>query len=233
MLLCRTGIISMTIWVLASPAIAEEQAPLMQAFIGSLKLDDQTAEWDELGEVELDVEFPSSLPSGGVEAEYAYGGETLKWGINSGGSIAWKNSDTRISGGFSGDTGGVVRIELDNSLFIGELHLGGFVRSHLGDRISIYAAAGPMIMYGKHKVEDEDVVSPTPDASGQIVITSSDESDFSVGVYGRAGIDFQYSAGQFIGLGVRYMKAEMDFDKTIGKLDLEGPQVVFTYTAQL
>ena len=68
---------------------------MMQAFLGSLKLDDQSGDWDEVSEEEVEVEFPSSLPSGGVEAEYAYGGETLKWGINSGGSIAWKSSDTR------------------------------------------------------------------------------------------------------------------------------------------
>lgn len=222
---------AVTVLTLGNASWAEEQSPLMQAFIGSLKLDDQTAEWDEIGGEELDVEFPSSIPSGGVEAEYAYGGNALKWGINSGGSIAWKSSDTRVSGGFSGSTGGVVRIEIDNSLFLSELHLGGFVRGHIGERISLYAAAGPMIMYGKHEVKDEDVESPEP--SGEIVITSTDESDFSVGAYARAGVDFQYSRGHYVGLGVRYMKAELDFAKTIGTLDLEGPQVVFTYTAAL
>ena len=206
---------------------------MMQAFLGSLKLDDQMGGWDEVSEDEVEVAFPSSLPSGGVEAEYAYGGQALKWGINSGGSIAWKSSDTRISGGFTGDTGGVIRVELDNSLFIGELHLGGFIRGHLGERVSVYAAAGPMIMYGKHKVEDEEVETPEPTADGTVVIASSDESDFAFGFYGRAGIDFQFSRGHFVGLGVRYMAAEMDFEDTVGKLDLEGPQVVLTYTALL
>ena len=217
---------------LATPTLAaEEPRPMMQAFFGSLKLDDQTAEWEDIGEDEVDVEFPSSLPSGGVEAEYAYGGgEAFKWGINSGGSIGWKNSDTRISGGFSGDTGAVIRFDFDNSLFIGELHLGGFARAYLGPRVSVYAAAGPMIMYGKHKIEEEEVVSPTED---EVEINTTEESSFAFGVYGRAGIDFQYSQGQHVGLGVRYMAAEMDFDKTVGKLDLEGPQVVLTYTAQL
>jgi hypothetical protein len=217
---------------LATPTLAaEEPRPMMQAFFGSLKLDDQTAEWEDIGGDEVDVEFPSSLPSGGVEAEYAYGGgEAFKWGINSGGSIGWKNSDTRISGGFSGNTGAVIRFDFDNSLFIGELHLGGFARAYLGPRISIYAAAGPMIMYGKHKVEEEEVVSPAED---EVEIQTTEESSFAFGFYGRTGIDFQYSQSQHVGLGVRYMAAEMDFDKTVGTLDLEGPQVVLTYTAQL
>ena len=88
-----------------------------------------------------------------------------------------------------------------------------------------------VIMYGKHEVEDEEVVAPTGD--GTVVITNSDDSDFAVGFYGRAGIDFRIGNDQFLGLGVRYMAAEMDFDKTIGKLDLEGPQIVLAYTAYL
>ena len=213
------------------PAIADEDSPAMiQAFLGSLSLDDQTGEWDEISDDEVDIEFPSSVPSGGVEAEYAYGGERLRWGINSGGSIAWKSSDTQFSGGFNGETGGTIRIEIDNSLFLGELHLGGFVRGNLGEAVSLYAAAGPMMMYGKHEVEDdEEVVTP----SGTVVLTSSDDSDFAFGVYARAGIDFALKNQQFVGIGVRYMKTELDFDKTVGKVDIEGPQLVLTFSAAL
>lgn len=205
---------------------------MIQVFLGSLQLEDQRANWEDIDDGSVEVEFPSSLPGGGIEAEYRYGGQALSWGINSGGSIAWKNSGTRVSGGFSGDTGGVIRIELDNSLFVGELHLGGYLRGHLGSRVSLYAAAGPMLMYGTHKVEDEEVVTPQDNGDGQIVISSSDESDFALGFYGRAGIDFQLKKDQLLGAGVRYMAAEMDFSDTLGKLDLQGPQFVLTYTAR-
>ncbi len=109
-------LIAAILTVTSSASFAHEDSVMMQAFIGSLKLDDQTAQWDEVGDGEVDVAFPSSIPSGGVEAEYTYGGTLLKWGINSGGSIAWKSSDTRISGGFSNETGGVIRVDIDNSL---------------------------------------------------------------------------------------------------------------------
>jgi hypothetical protein len=210
----------------------ESNSPLFQVFLGSLQLDDQSANWEDTDDGSVDVEFPSSLPGGGIEAEYHYGGKFLHWGINPGGSIAWKNSGTRVSGGFSGDTGGVIRIDLDNSLFLGELHLGGYIRGQVGSKIQLYAAAGPMIMYGTHKVEDEEVVTPQSSGDGQIVITDSDESDFAIGFYGRAGIDFKLKPGQLLGLGVRYMSAEMDFSDTLGKIDLQGPQFVLTYTAR-
>lgn len=215
-------------------AAEDGPAPFMQAFIGSLQLDDQTAQWDEIGDEQADVEFPSAIPSGGIEAEYTYGdNRTWRWGINSGGSIAWKSSDTRISGGVSGENGAVIRFDIDNSLFIGELHLGAFVRAGITKKVSVYAAAGPMLMYGKHEVEDEDVETPEPTANGQVIITDSEDSDFDVGYYGRAGIDYRYARGQRVGLGVRYMEAEMDFSDTVGKLDVAGPQIVLTYTATL
>jgi hypothetical protein len=217
----------------SAPVHSEEYPVRIQAFLGSLQLDDQVAQWDDIGDEEAVVEFPSSLPSGGLEGEYPYGGgETWRWGLNPGGSIGWKNSDTRVSGTIGGD-GANIRFDIDNSLFIGELHLGGFIRAGLTSRLSVYAAAGPLVMYGRHEIEDEDIESPEPSATGQVVITSSDESDFAFGLYGRAGIDYEYRNDQYVGLGVRYMAAEMDFSDTVGKVDLEGPQFVLTYTAEL
>ena len=119
------------------------------------------------------------------------------------------------------------------SLFIGELHLGLFVRAGIMPKLSAYAAAGPMLMYAKHEVEDEDVESPEPSANGQIVITDSGESDYDVGYYGRAGLDYRYERGKRVGIGIRYMSATMDFSDTIGQVDIEGPQFVISYTAKL
>lgn len=230
----RIAVLAAALAVSTGALAEEEYPPRIQAFIGSLQLDDQVTQWDNIGDEEAVVEFPSSLPSGGIEGEYPYGGgETWRWGMNPGGSIGWKNSDTRISGGFSGDTGAVIRFDIDNSLFIGELHLGGFVRAGLTSKLSVYASAGPMVMYGRHQVEDEDIETPEPAGNGQVVITSSDESSFAFGLYGRAGIDYEYKNDQYLGLGFRYMAAEMDFSDTVGKVDLEGPQFVITYTAEL
>ena len=215
----------------AETANQEKYPPLVQAFFGSLMLDDQSGDWEDIDGEDIDVSFPSSLPSGGIEAEYTYYvSDLFKWGINSGGSIGWKNSDTRISGTIGGD-GANIRFELDNSLFLGELHLGGFVRGYIGPNVSLYAAAGPMIMYGQHRVEDEDVVSPSGD--GDITIDDDKASSFAFGLYGRTGIDYQYSAGQHVGFSVRYMAAEMDFDDTVGDLDIRGPQFVVTYSQRL
>ena len=91
-----------------------------------------------------------------------------------------------------------------------------------------------MVMYGSHEVEDEraeELPSGTP-ADGDLDLDNNDSNDINIGYYGRAGVDFEIQGNQQLGLGIRYMSTELDFDKTIGKLDIKGPQYVFTYTAR-
>ena len=122
-------------------------------------------------------------------------------------------------------------MDVDNSLFLIELHLGAYVRGRFTDRITGYMAGGPMVIYGSHEVEDENVEpSPEPSGNGTVVITERDSDDINIGYYARAGIDFETSENQQLGFGIRYMSAELDFDKTVGELDIEGPQYVLTFT---
>jgi hypothetical protein len=214
--------------VLACQQANADYERLMQVFIGGLKLDDQQGDLADDDGQPVDIEFPT-LPSGGVEAEYRYGGNFVTYGVNPGGSMSWKSGGTRIYGGFNGNTGGTVRIDIDNSLFLGELHLGGYVRGRLGQAVTVYAAAGPMIMYGRMKVEDDDISVDDED----IDISSKSVSDFGLGYYGRAGIDFAIKGEQSIGLGLRYMKSELDLDDAVGKINIEGPQIIFSYTVPL
>jgi opacity protein-like surface antigen len=234
----RTALSATLLLALSAAAVGAEstgeiEKPLIQVFLGVLELDDQTGQWEDISDNQVDVDF-SSLPSGGIETEFAFGRDWVHWGINAGGSIAWKSDDTNFSGGFTEETGGVLRVDVDNSLFLFELHLGGYVRGRLAERVTTYAAAGPLVMYGRHEVEDEraeqlpagDTVDDVPD------LKDSDSDDVNIGYYARAGVDFEIGEGQHIGLGLRYMSTELDFDKTVGKIDIEGPQYVFTYTAR-
>lgn len=214
-------------------AAVDKAPPLIQVFLGVLELDDQTGKWQDISDDNVDVDF-SSLPSGGIEAEYSFYQGWVHWGLNPGGSIAWKSDDTNFSGGFNGNNGTTIIVDIDNSLFLFELHLGGYVRGRLTDRITTYAAAGPMVMFGEHEVEDESVEEiPSGSATdNQLDLQDNDSNDINLGFYGRAGIDFEIQDNQHMGFGVRYMSTELDFDKTIGKVDIEGPQYVLTYTAR-
>jgi outer membrane protein W len=66
----------------------------------------------------------------------------------------------------------------------------------------------------------------------ELDLQDNDSNDINLGFYGRAGVDFEIQDGQHMGFGIRYMSTELDFDKTIGKVDIEGPQYVLTYSAR-
>ncbi|MEM9254065.1 MAG: outer membrane beta-barrel protein [Pseudomonadota bacterium] len=210
----------------------DDESAFFQGYIGVLELEDQTGEWDEVFDGNVEVDF-GSLPVAGLEAEYAFHEGWVHWGINSGGSIAWQADDTRFAGGFTPATGGVLALQVDNSMFLAELHLGAYVRGRLHDRVTTYAAAGPMIMYGYIEVEDEQVQGMGDNPSDEPNIEDTDASDVNIGYYVRFGIDFEYRDNAHLGVGVRYLNTELDFNNTIGKLDIEGPQYMLTFSTRL
>lgn len=207
---------------------ASDLPAMYQGFIGILELEDQRGEWDEISDDAVDIDF-SNLLSGGLESEYVFYEGWVHAGLNPGGSIAWKSDDTRFSGGFTESTGGFLGVELDNTVFIAELHLGGYVRGRLQERITAYAAAGPMVLYGYHKVKSESVEG----SDEELELSEKDSSGFALGYYARAGIDFEFRENQYLGLGMRYLSSELDFDQTVGNIDIEGPQYVLTFSRRL
>jgi hypothetical protein len=210
----------------------EKDQDRVQVFLGVMDLSDQTGEiQSETGEpVEIDF---SNLPTIGLEVETPYGGADsgLEYGINVGGGISWRGDNTSFAGSVGG-SGSTVIFRIDNSFMLGELHFGGYLRSHLGEAVDFYLGAGPAVLYGRHKVEDEEVEPHEGvSRSGTIIIESDNSSDFTLGFYARAGIEFDLGNRAQWGLGLRYLGGELDFDDTVGKIDIEGTQILLTYSA--
>ena len=66
---------------------------------------------------------------------------------------------------------------------------------------------------------------------GTVVLTNDGDSDIIIGYYGRAGIEIAAGRSAQWGIGVRYLGGELDFNDTVGEFDLEGLQILFTYSA--
>ena len=174
-----------------------DSAPLVQMSFGILELDNQTTNEEGKSQGAVDIDF-SSLPSGGLEVEYAFAKGWVHWGLNPGGSVSWKTDDTRFSGSSTNGSGGTIVLEVDSSLFLAEIHLGGYVRGRVSDRITTYAAAGPMVMYGSHDVNNESSMSAPPQVTpaDTVVFEETDSSDINIGYYLRAGLDFSIRQNQ-------------------------------------
>lgn len=208
----------------------------VQAFIGVMEIDDQTGELqNETGEpVEIDF---ANLFAIGIEVETPLRSRDsgLELGINAGGGISWKGSDTEFAGRVD-DGGGTVAFRIDNEMLILEGHIGGYLRAHLGKSADFYLGAGPAIIFAEHDVDDDETdEEATPDSlqtgNATIILGDDSASDIIVGYYARAGIEFDLGAGKQWGLGVRYLGGELDFNDTVGEFDLEGVQILLTYSA--
>ncbi len=212
---------------LKAQPVADEN-PLYQVYLGALDLDNQSTSWPGLSDGEANADF-ATLPIVGLENEFAFHRGWVHWGLNSGGSVAYKDGGIRFTG-----TRGSQSTSLDGSLLLAEIHLGGYVRGRLNPRITTYAAAGPMLMYGRHEIDDLTV----RDAGGNLVedatgIDGGDSSAINLGYYARAGIDFEIRQDQHLGFGFRYLASDLDLDDTAGNLDIEGPQFVFTFSTRM
>lgn len=213
----------------------------VQAVIGVMEMEDQTGEIqnEDLPAEDTPVELDfANLFTLGLEVETPFSDReaSLEWGVNAGGSLSWKGSDTEFRG-FINENGAVVRYRVDNEMFVTEGHIGGYLRGHLGDHVDFYLGAGPAIIWANHDV-DEDELEEGQQISdllvtdgGTVVLTSDGDSDIIMGYYGRAGIEFGMSKNGKWGLGVRYLGGELDFNDTVGKFDLEGLQILLTYSA--
>ncbi len=220
---------------LAGLAQVVPQDDRVQVFIGVMDLNDQTGELQNdsftAGEP-VDIDF-SNLPTIGIEVETPFGSRDsgLEWGVNAGGGFSWKGDDTKFAGRIDGG-GSTVFFRIDNSLTILEGHIGGYLRGHLGKSFDVYVGAGPAVIFGSHDVEDEEEEEvPVTTGNGTVILGESDSSDIILGYYARAGIELRAAEGKQWGIGVRYLGGEMDFDDTVGEFDLEGFQVLLTYSA--
>jgi opacity protein-like surface antigen len=204
----------------------------VQVFLGFTDLNDQTGELQNDDGDPVDIDF-SNLPTIGLEVETPYGNRDsgLEYGINAGGGISWKGDDTEFAGTVGG-SGSRVVFRIDNSFTLLELHLGGYLRAHLGKTVDVYLGGGPAIIFGSHDVQDDDIEEEAPvSTDGTIILNSKDSSDIVLGYYARAGIEFDTGDNSQWGLGIRYLGGEMEFDDTVGEFDIDAVQILLTYSA--
>jgi hypothetical protein len=157
-------------------------------------------------------------------------GEGLRYGFEGGGLVSWKSESFRFS---STDNG--LRVELDNELFSFEVFMGGILSLEPVPGLRLYLASGPAIAWMRlNNDEDEAEVLPSAATGGsRIVIDLSDsEDDFSLALYGRAGIEYEFPNGFILGASARYVEHDFDFG-TSGKLQLEEVQWFLTFGARM
>jgi hypothetical protein len=122
-------------------------------------------------------------------------------------------------------------IRIDSSLWLLDLSAGVCLDQSLGRRWRLYLAAGPAMVFGEHD-EDEDVRSgeDADDPAATDDFKGKNESEFGIGGYVRAGIEYQFAPGSLVGISVRGLATDMEFDNTVDSTEVNGVQAFLTFT---
>jgi hypothetical protein len=191
----------------------QPRQPLLQGFLGASFSEDVTVD-NGPGHIDGDEGDLDQLPMIGGGAQWKLGGQGIDWGLEGMLSFAWRaNAEAFVIGG------GGAAVAVDVNLLIFELYGGPFLSTFLGDKVRLYAAAGPLMQFADY------------DQSGNGL--SDDGSGFGTGLYARTGIEFALASQTLLGFGVRWSETSVDLGGNLGDLDIDGLQWMVTLSRGL
>ena len=213
----------LTLMLAAVPGRAFEplRATDVQGLIGATFWDADEMTFRQAGRGAVAESDLSTMPTiGGVwNGRLTEANAGLGWEI--GGLVSWITDDADAAA-----ANGVLVVAIDTSLVVTDLFLGLRLDTVIEDRLRLYASAGPVLLYGFADDERTEFAA----TGGRTVIIDDTESAFGVGGYARAGIEYRFGPVDYLGLQVRGMRSELDFDETLGEVEFTGITTAITIT---
>jgi len=182
----------------------------MQGFFGAQEMTEIKREGGSSPDVNDSGDTIMPVLGGG--AQWKLSGEKIDFGLEGMVSFAWQSNGTAVVATGAGSA----VVAVDFGLFLMDLYGGPFVNLFLGDRVRVYAAAGPIFEFASY-----DQNSAFFDDSG---------TGFGFGGYARTGLEFMLASSTMLGVGFRWSQTTVDLGSDLGDLDLEGLQFAITVT---
>jgi len=186
---------------------------LLQGFFGAFLLDQVERADDDLSADEVEPADLDTMPVIGGGAQIPLGGnERAQIGVDVGLAIAWRGDTAAFAVGGSGLT-----VVVDTSVSLWELY-GGAYADTLRGKWRLYGGIGPSLVFANYRLNSDD----------ETAFSSQDGSGFGVGGWVRAGIERVVSESMLVGIGARWLTADIDLSGGLGDLEVEGTQVFIT-----
>jgi len=186
-------------------ALAQEATEPMtgHAFYGKMVIPNDDADM-EGGDYQVNI-F-------GADVQKAFGGEVLKYGVETGAFFSM-DSDVRH---FSASSGGSATVAVDVNSLMFDYFFGCYLGFEPAKWLRLNVGAGPLLIWASRETE--------PDASIPEAPSPASESGFGAGLYARAGIDIFFTEVFGIYAGARINETTLSFEDTAGKIDIGGVQ---------
>jgi hypothetical protein len=207
-------------------AVARER--IVQGLVGATSIDEDELVFKDLPEIDTaDVDLPTLFTAGVSVQELIWGEpDSLQLGFECGVLVSF-GGDDRDTSGSSGS--GTVVVNVDNFLLLTDVFAGITLRRDFAAGPSLYAGAGPLLLFGHISGDFEE-----REVEGRVGL-DWDESDdaFGAGGYVRAGVEFRLGDGSTMGVAVRAFTSTIDFDDSLGEVDIQGVQGLISYSKAL
>ncbi len=216
----RTWLVAFLLPVGVVGAMEPFRATEVQGLIGATFWDEDEMTFQQAGGGVVAESDLSRMPTlGGVwNGGLAEAGSGLGWEI--GGLVSWVTDDANVA-----SVNGVGVVAIDTSLVVIDLFLGLRLDALFDeDRLRVYASAGPALMFGLADDERSEILA----TGSRTIIIDDSESSFGVGGYARAGIEYRFGLFDSVGVQVRGVRSELDFDETLGEVEITGITTAIT-----
>ena len=221
------AVLSMVVALLATkprPAGAYEPPPTaIQALFGAAIFNDDSLTFREesTGDPGVQKETDlSQMPMLGFAAQYALAGQNSQAGFEGGILFGWRSRSTSLYSNLEQTS---VRIE--TSLWLLDLSMGIYASHVMAKRWRLSAGAGPLLLFAAYNGEKEET-----NALAETATTDTSENAFGLGGYARAAIEYRLPDGAFMGIGVRGVASNLEFENTVDTAGVEGVQGFISYT---
>lgn len=164
----------------------------------------------------------STMPYLGMAIQYPFKGENTQIGLDAAFLFGWRSKDTNVRGG-----SGNLAVSIDSSLWLGDLSADLFVKHTFNDRWRTYVAAGPTMVFGEYSEDTDEEYSDNETNDKH----EKSDSVFGIGAYARGGFDYLFGSNAYIGVCIRGLKTNIEFDDAPeASSSLSGVQGFLTFS---
>lgn len=198
----------------------------VQAFIGAAEFDEDQMTFSKASSDDPDASTTndlSSMPFLGIGGQYAFSEGNSHFGLDGTILVGWRSRNSSVSAG-----NGQAEVKLDTNLWLVDLAMGVYAQTIFGQNWRLYVAAGPLMLFGEYSEDSEEEnleVTPTEERK-----SSSSDSGFGIGGYARVGLEYRLANNAFMGLCVRGVETNLEFDSALDDGGLSGVQGFITYS---